>query len=166
MDPCGTVTITLQACITDLYQAIVWLSPCQWSNLKAVDKVHLYLTTTKHNKAKTMGIMFGMLCIPFCCEDLWQRPCNKNNRVNKSDVKLRSTLGCLDQYTPTHSLSHTHTHTHTNGGECPPSQVQVLKEYWIGSKIVFMLTLVGKPDINIWLWYQSNPKRDTFKIFS
>ena len=72
---------------------------------------------------------------------------------NKSNIKCGNTLRCLDQYRAPISIY--------TGGECPPVKYSFCNN-WSDSKMVFAFTLVDKPDIDIWLWHQSNSKWDTF----
>ena len=43
--------------------AIVRLPQCQWSKLDGYGKISQCITTTKHSKAKTVCIFFGIYCI-------------------------------------------------------------------------------------------------------
>ena len=46
--------------------AIVRLPQCQWSKPDGYGKISQCITTTKHNKAKTMCIFFGIYCSYSC----------------------------------------------------------------------------------------------------
>ena len=59
-DLCDWFIHILQGCITGT-GAIIWLPLCQWSNPEGYGYINgLYQTTTKHNKAWTVCIMWGM----------------------------------------------------------------------------------------------------------
>ena len=46
--------------------AIVRLPQCQWSKPDGYGKINQCITTTKHNKAKTVCIFLGIYCSPCC----------------------------------------------------------------------------------------------------
>ena len=47
--------------------AIVRLPQCQWSKPDGYGKISQCITTTKHSKAKTVCIFFGIYCKSECC---------------------------------------------------------------------------------------------------
>ena len=66
--------------------AIVRLPQCQWSKPDGYGKISQCITTTKHSKAKTVGIFLGIYCIHaltsinslWPSNAIWRRRCGSN----------------------------------------------------------------------------------------